>query len=318
MSGFHERSPDEPHHDLGSRAADTRTPVRSLNRARIIKVARIVVLAYLGTIAVLFSIQTRLIFPGANTQGQAGADVRPRDGTELVRIKTKQDDAIVALYGPAVLPNGRPDPRPADRPTMIFFYGNAMCLNYAADQLEELRRLGINVLIPEYIGYGMSSGKASEKGCQATALAAYDYLITARKVDPKRIISAGWSLGGAVAIDLASERPLGGLIAFSSFTSAVELGRRTFPFVPVSLLLRHRFDNIHKIAKITCPTLIGHGRRDRTIPFAMGEELAANAGGPVTTLWIDRAEHNDFFDVGGVRIDQAIAEFAARLNQGAR
>jgi hypothetical protein len=282
------------------------------------KVARIVVLAYLGTITVLFSIQTRLIFPGASTQGEADAEVRPRDGTELVKLKTKHGDAIVALHGAAILPNGRPDPRAADRPTIIFFYGNAMCLKYAAAQLEELRRLGVNVLIPEYVGYGMSGGSASEKGCQATALAAYDYLVTARKVDPKRIISAGWSLGGAVAIDLASERQVGGLIAFSSFTSAVELGRRAFPFVPVALLLRHRFDSIHKIAKITCPILIGHGRWDRTIPFEMGEELAAKAGGPVTTLWIDRADHNDFFDVGGERIDQAIAEFAGRLNQGAR
>jgi hypothetical protein len=282
------------------------------------KVARIVVLAYLGTITVLFSIQTRLIFPGASTQGEADAEVRPRDGTELVKLKTKHGDAIVALHGAAILPNGRPDPRAADRPTIIFFYGNAMCLKYAAVQLEELRRLGVNVLIPEYVGYGMSGGSASEKGCQATALAAYDYLVTARKVDPKRIISAGWSLGGAVAIDLASERQVGGLIAFSSFTSAVELGRRAFPFVPVALLLRHRFDSIHKIAKITCPILIGHGRWDRTIPFEMGEELAAKAGGPVTTLWIDRADHNDFFDVGGERIDQAIAEFAGRLKQGAR
>jgi uncharacterized protein len=284
--------------------------------ARIMKVARIVVLAYLGTVAVLFSIQTRLIFPGASTQGQADAEVRPREGTDLVKLKTKRGDTIVALYGAAVLANGRPDPRAADRPTMIFFYGNAMCLKYAAVQLEELRRLGVNVLIPEYVGYGMSSGSASEKGCQATALAAYDYVVSARRVDPKRIISAGWSLGGAVAIDLASERQVGGLIAFSSFTSAVELGQRAFRFLPVSLLLRHRFDNIHKIAKINCPTLIGHGRWDRTIPFDMGEELAAKAGGPVTTLWIDRADHNDFFDVGGERIDRAIAKFVNELGTG--
>jgi pimeloyl-ACP methyl ester carboxylesterase len=282
------------------------------------KVTRIVVLAYLGTLAVLFSIQTRLIFPGASSQGQADAEVRPRDGIELVRLKTKWGDSIVALYGAAVLPNGRPDPRADDRPTMIYFYGNAMCLKYAAVQLEELRRLGVNVLIPEYVGYGMSSGRASEKGCQATALAAYEHLLTARKVEPERIISAGWSLGGAVAIDLASEKRVGGLIAFSSFTSAVELGRRMLPVVPVSLLLRHRFDNIHKIAKITCPTLIGHGRWDRTIPFDMGEELAAKAGGPITTLWIDRADHNDFFDVGGELIDRAIAKFAGELTRGVR
>ena len=91
------------------------------------------------------------------------------------------------------------------------------------------------------------------------------------------------------------------------------MGRRMVPFLPVSILLRHRFDSIHKITKITCPTLIGHGRRDRLIPFAMGEALAKKAGGPVTTLWIDRADHNDFFDVGGEQIDQAILKFVAGL-----
>lgn len=282
------------------------------------KVARIGVLIYLGMVTVLFSLQTRLIFPGASTQGQSFAEVKPRAGTELVTLGTTNGERVVALYGGAILPDGRPDPQAFERPTMVFFYGNAMCLNYATAQLENFRRLGLNVLIPEYVGYGMSSGSASEKGCQATALAAYDYLVTTRKVEPRRIIAAGWSLGGAAAIDLASRKHLGGLIAFSSFTSAVEMARRTLPFVPVSLLLRHRFDNIHKIPKITCPTLIGHGRGDRIIPFEMGEELAARAGGPVTTLWIDRADHNDFFDAGGERIDQAIATFAKGLTHVTR
>ena len=87
------------------------------------------------------------------------------------------------------------------------------------------------------------------------------------------------------------------------------MARRILPFVPVSLLLRHRFDSRRKIAKIHCPTLIGHGRDDDIVPFAMGEKLAKAAAGPVTTLWIDGAEHNDFFDFGGRRIDEAVAKF---------
>ena len=83
------------------------------------------------------------------------------------------------------------------------------------------------------------------------------------------------------------------------------------PLVPVSLLLRHRFDSVHKIARIKCPMLIGHGRLDPIVPFRMAEELAAKAGGPVTTLWIDRAEHNDFFEAGGRRINEAVASFVA-------
>jgi fermentation-respiration switch protein FrsA (DUF1100 family) len=277
---------------------------------RIVRVAGVI---YLGLVAVLYSLQTRMIFPGGSTQGQPSAVVRPRPGTELIELTTKHGERVVALFGPALLPDGRRDPLAEKRPTMLYFYGNAMCLNDASFDLEQFRRLGLNVIVPEYVGYGMSGGSPSEHGCQATALAAYDYVVSTRGVAPRRIISAGWSLGGAVAIDLASRREVGGLIAFSSFTSMVDMGRRVLPLVPVSLLLRHRFDNIHKIAKVTCPILIGHGRRDPIIPFTMGEALAAKAKGPVTTLWIDHAEHNDFYQVGGKRIDEAISTFIERL-----
>jgi pimeloyl-ACP methyl ester carboxylesterase len=274
------------------------------------RIVRLGLLSYLGVVTVLFSLQVRLIFPGASTQGQSFAEVRPRPGTELVNLTTKRGERVVALYGPALGTDGRPDPQAAHRPTLIYFYGNAMCLNDTADQLEKFRRLGLNVIIPDYVGYGMSGGSPSEKGCQATADAVYDFLVTTQGARPERIISAGWSLGGAVAIDLASRRQVGGLIAFSSFTSMVEMSHRILPFVPARLLLRHRFDSLKKIQHITCPILIGHGRLDGVVPFDMGQELAAKAKGPVTTLWVDQAEHNDFFDAGGKRLEEAIAKFA--------
>ena len=75
-------------------------------------------------------------------------------------------------------------------------------------------------------------------------------------------------------------------------------------------LLRHRFDSVHKIAKVRCPTFIGHGRRDSLIPFRMAEKLAGvSAAGLVTTLWIDDADHNDFFDAWGRRVDEAVTRF---------
>jgi fermentation-respiration switch protein FrsA (DUF1100 family) len=262
---------------------------------------------------VLYSLQTRLIFPGQDTQGQPFAEVQPRPGTELVHLKTRRGESIVALYGPALTPKGQPDPSAADRPTLIYFYGNAMCLKYATPEFEQYRRLRLNVLIPEFIGYGMSSGSASEKGCRATADAAYDYLVSTRGVKPSRIVPAGWSLGGAVAVDLASRQTVGGLMLFSAFTSGVEMGRRLLPMFPVSLLLRHRFDSLQKIAQVDCPILIGHGRRDRIVPFSMGLRLAAAAKGPVTTLWIDQADHNDFSEVAGRRIDEAITRFIEGL-----
>ena len=109
------------------------------------------------------------------------------------------------------------------------------------------------MLIPEFVGYGMSGGSPSERGCQDTADAAYEYLVETRGIEPERIVVGGWSLGGAVAVDLASRTPVAGLIMFSSFTSGVDMAHRIVPFLPVSLLLRHRFDNIGKIRQRHLP-----------------------------------------------------------------
>jgi fermentation-respiration switch protein FrsA (DUF1100 family) len=273
------------------------------------RIARIVVLVYLGLLIVFTSFQTRIIFPGQETQGRDYAQVEPRPGTELVRLESPRGEPIVALFGPALTRDGRRLPDAASRPTLIYFYGNAMCMNDARGHFERFRRLGLNVIIADYLGYGMSGGAASEKGCQATSDAVYDYLTSTRGIKPTRIVASGWSLGGAVAVDLASRKPVAGLIIFSAFTSGVDMGRRLMPVFPVSLLLRHRFDSLHKIARVECPILIGHGRRDRIVPFDMGRRLAAAAKGPVTTLWIDGADHNDFYTVGEEQINAAMTKF---------
>jgi pimeloyl-ACP methyl ester carboxylesterase len=285
---------------------------RFLSRGALIRFTRRAVPAYLGFLTLLYLFQDRMIFPGAGTQGQMGARVRPRADAELLELRTRTGERLAALYGRAVRGPGDPELAGAQRPTVICFYGNGTCLQTALPEFDRLRRLGLNVLIPEYLGYGMSDGSPSERGCQATADAAYDYLVLNRRVDPTSIISAGWSLGGAVAIDLASRRTVGGLIAFSTFTSVAEVAGRLLPFVPVSLILRSRFESLRKIATIRCPILIAHGRRDNTIPFQMGERLAAAAGGPVTTVWIAQASHKHLFEVGGARLDEAINTFAER------
>ncbi len=195
---------------------------------------------------------------------------------------------------------------------MIYFYGNAMCLNYATAEFDRFRRLGLNVLIPDYVGYGMSGGTPSERGCQATANAAYDYLISKRAVDPRQIIAAGWSLGGAVAIDLASRHAVGGLIAFSTFTSTNDMARTIFPLRLPRWFFTHRFESLKKIPSVACPILLGHGRLDSLVPFAMFERLAAAARAPLATLAIEQADHNDFYDEGGQRLDNAITAFVAQ------
>src|SRR5438270_11847296 len=123
--------PRDPTRDPESRPAERPRPGPSRGRTRIMRLARLAAFVYLGSLTVLYSLQTRLIFPGQETQGQPFAEVRPRPGTELVHLKTQRGDSIVALFGPALTPDGRPHPQAEDRPTLVYFYGNAMCLSYA-------------------------------------------------------------------------------------------------------------------------------------------------------------------------------------------
>jgi fermentation-respiration switch protein FrsA (DUF1100 family) len=198
------------------------------------------------------------------------------------------------------------------RPALLYFYGNAMCLAYADQEFDRFRRLGLNVMIPDYVGYGLSTGKPSEIGCRQTAEVCLDHL-RSRGFPASKIIIAGWSLGGAVAIDAASRRSVGGLIAFSTFTSSHDMARNLFPVPLPRFFLAHQFESLKKIPSITCPILLGHGRRDTIVPFSMFERLAGSVKGPLQKLVIEDGGHNDFYDAGGARIDAAIRQFADRI-----
>jgi fermentation-respiration switch protein FrsA (DUF1100 family) len=145
----------------------------------------------------------------------------------------------------------------------------------------------------------MSGGTASEAGCYRTADAAYAHLLSRPDVDPRRIIIAGISLGGAVAIDLASRKPASGLLTFSTFTSMTDMARRQHPYVPVSLLLHERFESREKIRRVHCPILMFHGTADPLIPFSMMGRLAGAAGAPATLVPVPRADHDGVFTTGG-------------------
>ena len=270
---------------------------------------RIPLFVYLGVVLVFFALQTRLIFPGRASQGQPWAVVRPGPDAELVTLRTVGGDRVVALFGPALAPDGRSRADAASRPTLLYFYGNGSCMRHARDEFEGFRRLGLKVLVPDYVGYGMSGGHAGEAGCVATADAAYDHLRARPDVDPARIVPIGWSLGGAVAVDLAARRPVAGLVTLSAFTSMLDMAHALYPWLPARLLLRHRFESQRKIAGITASILIIHGRRDGVIAYAMSDRLAAAAGGPVTRLAVDEGDHNDLFAVGGDRILDVLGRF---------
>jgi fermentation-respiration switch protein FrsA (DUF1100 family) len=254
-------------------------------------------------------LQTQMIFPGAATQGHPDAIVRPVDGGEIVHLTAKTGETVAALFAPALTPQGRPHPDAKHRPTILYFYGNGMCMASCVDEVARFRRRGFNMMVPDFIGYGMSSGKPSEAGVYATADACFDHLLSRSDVDAKRIVPFGWSLGAGAAIHLASTRRVPCLAMVSAFTSMGEMARRLFPIMPTGLILKHHFENAKKLAGVRVPVFIGHGTRDSIVPFDMSGKLAAAAGGPVTKYDVEGGDHNDVFDVGGADLLDAITRF---------
>jgi fermentation-respiration switch protein FrsA (DUF1100 family) len=177
--------------------------------------------------------------------------------------------------------------------TILYLHGNAGNIGDRVEKLALIHSLGVNIFIIDYRGYGKSAGTPSESAIYRDAQAAYDYLLT--RQDAGKIIAYGASLGGVAAIDLATHRKLAGLIVDSAFTSAADMSKRIYPFVP-TIVLSLKLNSIQKVKEITIPKLFIHSREDEIVPIALGRKLFETAAGPKEFLEI-KGGHNDSFVV---------------------
>ena len=166
------------------------------------------------------------------------------------------------------------------RGTLLFFHGNAGNIGHRLDSIRLFTEMGLDVFIFDYRGYGRSSGRPSEQGTYEDGLAAWHWLTRERGVAQQRIVLFGRSLGGAVAVDLATRVEAAGLIMESSFTSVPDRGAELYPYLPVRLLSRFRYDNLEKIGRVNMPLLLVHSRDDEIIPFRHGRRLFVAAREP--------------------------------------
>jgi pimeloyl-ACP methyl ester carboxylesterase len=231
--------------------------------------------------------RTQIVFPGHHTQGKGRAAVTLGEDEELIRLPV-HDQPVAARPGksapaPAqqmVLLLSRacdPDWCPRDDyhtlPTVLLFYSAEMHLAAMMPYVRLLRRQGLNVAMPEYIGYGLSSGDPSERGCLASAQASLEYLLDRPDVDASRMIFMGCGLGAAMATELASRYEAAGLICISPFTSLLDLLRWRLPQRTLDVLVRQKFDTAERMKLVRCPIAIAHAADDQIIPAEMTERL---------------------------------------------
>lgn len=210
--------------------------------------------------------------------------------------------------------NGWYVPFPGAEVTLLWFHGNAGNLGNRVDHLRDLHRaLGVNVLMIDYREYGRSEGQVTEEGTYQDALAAYEYLVKRPDVDPLRIVVYGQSLGSAVAVDLAVNRRLSGLILEAPFTSIRAMAAFHYPWLPFGGFLSTRYDSLDKIGKVHIPLLILHGDQDEIVPYGQGKMLYEAAGSPKRLYTISGAGHNDVYIIGGAGYFRAMREFIQGL-----
>ncbi len=255
---------------------------------------------YIALVILLTLFQSRMIyFP------TSGIDMTPSYiGLDYDEVDFIADDDVEL--------NGWFIPKEDHIGVLLFCHGNAGNISHRLESIRIFHDLGLSVFIFDYRGYGKSMGKLSEKGTYLDIEAAWGYLTESKMIKPLDIIVFGRSLGGSIAAYIAKEQDPGALILESAMTSVPDVAARIYPFLPVRLLARFKYNTIDYIREISCPVLIIHSPDDEIIPYENGQKLFAAAKEPKRFLQLSGG-HNEGFMMTGERYTDALREFFEKM-----
>jgi uncharacterized protein len=243
----------------------------------LLRLAAIGLGVYAGILLLLYTQQRRLMYPLSDRQATA-AEAGLAGFADLT-LKTPDGETLIAWFK-------APDP---GRVTTLFLHGNAGSLWTRRERARILADGGRGVLMLAYRGYAGSTGRPSEEGLTTDARTAYDWL-TAR-VSPDRLVLYGESLGTGVALSLAVNRPVAGVILDAPYTSTADVARLTYWWAPVDWLMLDQYRSMDIVSRLKAPLLVLHGTRDGIIPFTMGERLFQAAPEPKRFVRIEGGDH---------------------------
>lgn len=247
----------------------------------------LVALALYGVLlGVLYIWQRALLYPASKermTAAEAGLV-----GFQDVTLTTEDGERIVGWYKAPEL----------GRAALLYFHGNGGSLWNRRLRARLLTENGRGLLIISYRGYSGSTGTPTEMGLRQDARAAYDWL--AHRVAPERIVLYGESLGTGVAVRLAVERPVSGVILDAPYSSTADIAKIAYWFVPVSWLMQDQFRSTDIIGQVKAPLLMLHGERDGVVPIALGERLFAAAPEPKRFVRLANVDHVSVLERGGI------------------
>jgi fermentation-respiration switch protein FrsA (DUF1100 family) len=235
---------------------------------------------YAAAIVYLMTQETRLVFQAGRPLGES------RPSFPFTQVTVPRADGASQFAWKM--------DNPGARAWLLYLHGNAATIASRVNiaRYRQLRSLGINVLAPEYRGFAGLPGGPTEAGLYADARAAFDYLTGTLHVPPTRIVIYGWSLGSAVAVDLAAHVDEAAVVLEGAPASLVAIGARRYPLFPIRLIMRNPFESIAKVEQVHSPMLFLHSPEDEIVPYEDGHRLYDRARPP-----------KRFVDVRGGHID---------------
>jgi pimeloyl-ACP methyl ester carboxylesterase len=218
----------------------------------------------------------------------------------ITMIPTPDGESLAVIFYP---------PPNSNSYTLLYSHGNAEDLGFIVPLCEALHELGFGVCAYDYRGYGLSTGAPKERTARQDVLTIYAYLTNACGVAPEQIISHGRSLGSHMALHLATQAPIAGLVLESGFLS----GTRVLSYVKIFPF--ERFDNQALLPQVTCPVLVIHGTGDTVIPIWHGHGLFAQVPEPKRAFWVKGANHNNVIEHAGEEYFVQLRDFADSLQR---
>ncbi len=200
-----------------------------------------------------------------------------------------------------------------NKPMLIYFQGNAGHIGDRASKVRPYIEAGYGLLMVGYRGFGGNPGHPTEQGLYDDANTALEFLVRTG-IAPDHWVLYGESLGTAVAVEMAARygavSPVAAVVLEAPFTAMADVAKTQYPFVPVSMLIKDRYDSLSKIGKINTSLLVLHGDQDRTVPQKLGKRLFEAAKEPKESLWVDGAGHGNLYDFAA---DVGVIDFIKRI-----
>ena len=238
--------------------------------------------AYIGLLLLLFIFQDHLLyFPQSISPKRSDLLGIPKN-TETLEF-TMQDGVKVRGW---LVKNA------SQKPLKLLFYYGGNAEELFPQEEESGKFSDWSLVLVNYRGYGESGGKPGEESLKRDALEIYDAMLKRPDVDSRNVVLMGRSLGTGIAVHLAAHRPHAGVILVSPYDSMVSVATRHYPFFPVDLLLRHRFDSLQWAPVITSPVLMLAADDDSIVPKSHSRSLAEHWGGEVNFIEIAKTDHN--------------------------